>query len=194
MVVLDDGFSYEYVPETVRERMAGKSYPEKCPVSYDTLRYVQVLHIGFDDEIHKGELIVNEKIADDILEIFKALYDARYPVEKIQLIDEYDASDEASMTDNNTSCFCYRTISGSKKLSYHARGLAIDVNPLYNPYVSAKKLEPAAGEPYAYDRDNGHPYFINKDDLCYRLFTEHGFFWGGNWNSVKDYQHFEMQD
>ena len=98
------------------------------------------------------------------------------------------------MTDNNTSCFCYRTISGTSKLSYHARGLAVDVNTLYNPYVSSKKIEPAAGEEYAYDRDSGNPYYIDENDLCYKLFTEHGFFWGGHWNSVKDYQHFEMQD
>ncbi|MEA5004119.1 MAG: M15 family metallopeptidase [Christensenella sp.] len=194
MVALAEGFTYESVPQDVRERMMGKSYPEGCPVPFDDLRYVRIKHIGFDGLMHEGELIVNAKIADDILEIFKELYEAAYPIEKIRLIDEYDAVDEASMTDNNTSSFCYRTISGSSKLSYHARGLAVDVNTLYNPYVSSKKIEPAAGKAYAYDRDDGNPYYINEDDLCYKLFTEHGFFWGGHWNTVKDYQHFEMQD
>lgn len=176
------------------QRMMGKSYPEDCPVPLDDLRYVKVLHIGFDGKSHEGEMIVNKKIADDVLDIFNKLYEAEYPIEKIRLIDEYGASDEASMTDNNTSCFCYRTISGTNKLSYHARGLAIDVNTLYNPYVSSRKIEPAVGEKYAYDRDSGNPRYIDEDDLCYQLFTEHGFFWGGHWNSVKDYQHFEMQD
>ena len=194
LVELSEGFSYREIPEEVFRRMLGKSYPEECPVPLDDLRYVKVLHVGFDGESHEGEMIVNKRIADDVVEIFKELYEAEYPIERIRLIDEYDASDEASMTDNNTSCFCYRTISGSNQLSYHARGLAVDVNTLYNPYVSKKKIEPAAGKKYAYDRDSGNPYYIDEDDLCYKLFTEHGFFWGGHWNSVKDYQHFEMQD
>lgn len=193
MVMLAEGFTHQPVPEDVQARMRGKSYPEDCPVPMEDLRYVRVLHVGFDGEDHEGELVVNARIADDILEIFKGLHDAAYPIEKMVLIDEYGAVDEASMTDNNTSSFCYRTISGSSKLSYHARGLAVDINPLYNPYVSPAKLEPAAGAPYV-DRSQDNPYFIDREDLCYKLFTEHGFFWGGNWNSVKDYQHFEMQD
>jgi len=193
MVMLAEGFTYQPIPMEVQERMKGKSYPEGCPVPMEDLRYARVLHVGFDGETHEGELVVNAKIADAVLEIFKSLYDAGYPIEKMVLIDEYGAIDEASMTDNNSSSFCYRTISGSDKLSYHARGLAVDINPLYNPYVSSQKLEPAAGAPYV-DRAQDNPYFIDEEDLCYQLFTEHGFFWGGHWNSVKDYQHFEMQD
>lgn len=192
-IIIRDGFSAERVPESVRQRMYGKSYPEACPVSFEDLRYLKLKYIGFDGKEHDGEMIVNAKIAESILEIFAELYDASYPIEKIRLIDEYDAVDEASMTDNNTSSFCYRTISGSTKLSYHARGLAVDINPLYNPYVSSRKLEPAAGAPYV-DRSLDIPYYIDHNDLCYQLFTQHGFFWGGNWSSVKDYQHFEMQD
>ncbi len=194
-LILSEGFTSIPVPKTIREKMVGKSYPENCPVPFEDLRYLQMLHIGFDGQTHKGEMIVNKKIAKAVLEIFSQLFEAKYPIEKIRLIDEYDAIDEASMTDNNTSSFCYRTISGSSKLSYHARGLAVDVNTLYNPYVSKTKLEPAAAKEHAYNRDKANnPYYINEDDLCYKLFTEHGFFWGGNWNAVKDYQHFEMQD
>ena len=99
------------------------------------------------------------------------------------------------MSDNNTSCFCYRVVSGTQKLSYHARGLAIDINPLYNPYIRHAKdgsriVEPANGKPYA-DRSKQFRYKINKGDLCYRLFIKHGFIWGGSWRTVKDYQHFE---
>lgn len=194
MSVLAEGFTSQIVPQEVRARMMGKSYPEDCPVSFDDLRYLRLLHTGFDGETHEGEMVVNVKIADDVLEIFKELYDAKYPIEKIRLIDDYDAVDEAAMTDNNTSGFCYRTISGKKKLSYHARGLAVDVNTLYNPFISAERIEPMAGEQYARDRNTGNPYFIDEDDLCYQLFTEHGFFWGGHFEGRKDYQHFQMED
>ncbi len=161
----------------------------------EDLRYLQVLHIGFDGEAHVGELIVNEAIADDILEIMQQLYENQYPIERMVLVDEYGGDDELSMQANNTSCFNYRTVEGSDNLSKHSYGLAIDINPFYNPCVrtyadgSSKSFPEGSGE-YA-DRSKDFPYKIDKDDLCYRLFTEHGFRWGGTWNSLKDYQHFD---
>jgi hypothetical protein len=99
------------------------------------------------------------------------------------------------MEDNNTSCFNYRVVEGSTSLSKHAYGLAIDINPLYNPYITYENdgslsVSPASAKAYA-DRSISFPYKIDENDLCYKLFTEHGFTWGGNWNSVKDYQHFQ---
>jgi len=124
----------------------------------------------------------------------KELYENQYPIEKMVLIDEYEADDEKSMEDNNTSAFNYRSINGSTKLSKHSLGLAIDINPRYNPCVRTidgeLSVEPANGNAYT-DRTQEFPYKINENDLCYRLFTEHGFTWGGSWNSLKDYQHFE---
>ena len=116
----------------------------------------------------------------------------------MRLPDVYDADDERQMRANNTSCFCYRNVSGSKNLSKHARGLAIDINPLQNPCVKLRRngtiqIQPAAGRKYAL-RKLKFPYKIEKGDLCYRLFIEHGFSWGGNWRSTKDYQHFEKKD
>ena len=99
-----------------------------------------------------------------------------------------------SMSDNNSSCFCFRNVDGTKSLSKHARGLAVDINTRYNPYVRRRNgrlhVSPDNGRPYA-DRSKTFIYKIEKDDLLYRLFTEHGFRWGGNWNTMKDYQHFE---
>ena len=99
------------------------------------------------------------------------------------------------MKDNNTSAFCYRKIAGSEKLSMHAQGLAIDINPLYNPCVSYKdgkvsKVEPKEGEQYI-ERDPSDPRRIKRDDPCYRIFIDYGFTWGGDWKTKKDYQHFE---
>lgn len=144
-----------------------------------------------------GELVVSRLIADDVLDIFKQLYEASYEIEKIRLIDEYDADDEKSMSDNNSSAFNFRYISYSTKLSKHALGLAVDINTLYNPYVKnvdgRRNVEPANAEKYT-DRSIEFPHKIDHDDLCYKVFAEHGFEWGGDWEHAKDYQHFEMPD
>lgn len=186
-------FSYEEVPDEVFERMKGKSYGEDCNVPLSELRYVRVLHYGFDGQVHVGELVVNQAIAQDITDIFKELFDAKYPIEKMVLIDEYDGDDDASMADNNTSSFNFRLVEGTSTLSKHAFGLAIDINPLYNPYIPERAgvtevLPVNAGE-YT-DRTTGCEYYILHGDICYQAFISRGFTWGGDWNVSKDYQHF----
>ncbi len=188
-------FYSEELSGEVQQQILGISYQENDNISLSELRYLRVLHIGFDGKTYIGELIVNQSIAEDILEIMSQLYAQSYPIEKMVLIDAYGADDERSMSDNNTSAFNYREIAGSSKLSKHALGLAIDINPKYNPYVKDSgtgelHVSPANGADYA-DRDWDFPYKITEGDLCLQLFQEHGFAWGGNWNSVKDYQHFE---
>ena len=189
--LLPYGFTSSLITPEIESRIHGLSYPENCPVPLSSLRYLTVLHIGFDGQIYAGELIVHERIAPSVLEIFYQLYLAGYPIEKIRLIDDYNANDEASMTDNNTSAFCYRTITGTDTLSLHSYGLAVDINPLYNPYVNGDRIAPASS---AYDRETGivsSPHFMTEGDYCVRLFQMYGFTWGGEWNGVKDYQHFE---
>ena len=111
------------------------------------------------------------------------------------LVDEYDADDNASMADNNSSSFNYRVVEGTTHLSKHSQGLAIDINPRYNPYIHTLNgqtvCSPENGSDYA-DRSKDFPYKIDTEDYAYKLFLEYGFSWGGNWNSSKDYQHFEM--
>ena len=188
-------FSVAPLSDSLFARMQGRSYPEGCTVPRSDLRHVRMLHVDAQGKVHKGELVCNKAIAQDLLEIFRQLYQARYPIEKIRLIDDYDADDEQSMRDNNTSSFCYRTVSGTKKLSKHALGLAVDINTRYNPWVrkgadGRQQVSPDNGRPYA-NRQKSYPYKIVKGDLLYRLFIQHGFRWGGNWRSMKDYQHFE---
>ena len=158
---------------------------------------MNVLYYDFNGEVQTGELICNQKIAQDLIEIFYELYQNEYQIEKIRLIDEYGGDDTASMLDNNTSCFNYRAVDGTSSLSKHAIGCAIDINPFYNPYVVFNKngsgetyISPEGSEIYA-DRSQNFPYKIDENDLCYKLFKEHGFVWGGDWNSCKDYQHFQ---
>ena len=186
-------FYYEKIKDDVKSRIEGISYGKDCTVPYEELRYIRVLHYGFDNEIHIGELIVNKAIAADIVDIFKELYTVKYPIEQMLLVDEFDADDNASMAANNTSSFNYRVVAGSTSLSKHALGLAIDINPLYNPYVQSTKkgtsVLPKEGIEYV-DRTLDCPYYIKKKDVCYQAFIKHDFTWGGTWRN-KDYQHFQ---
>ena len=192
-VTPDTAFYYEKIKDDIKSRIDGKSYAKDCTVPYEELRYVRVLHYGFDNEIHIGELIVNKAIAADIIDIFKELYIEKYPIEQMLLVDEFDADDDASMAANNASSFNYRVVAGSTSLSKHALGLAIDINPLYNPYVQSTKkginVLPEEGIEYV-DRTLDCPYYIKKKDVCYQAFVKHGFTWGGTWRN-KDYQHFQ---
>lgn len=175
-------------------RIRGRSYKEGCPVPLGELRYLRVLHHDFEGHVRRGEMICHREVADDLLAIFRALYDARYPIARMVLIDEYDADDTRSMEANNSSAFNYRRIAGSRTLSRHALGRAVDINPLFNPCVRVRDgrtlVEPEAARPYA-DRTRDFPGRLHEEDLCVRLFKARGFRWGGDWRSLKDYQHFE---
>lgn len=208
-VTYSEGFYYEPVSDDLRRYISGISLPEsREPVSdgaggdpapyqitADELRYVHIWHFDFNGSPVEGELICNEYIAQDLVEIFCALYRNEYQLESVRLIEEYDGDDIASMEANNSSCLNYREKTNGSGLSMHAYGLAVDINPYYNPYISyledgSENVLPAAAAAYA-DRSQRFPYKIDEEDLCCKLFLQHGFIWGGNWNSVKDYQHFQ---
>ena len=187
-------FTSEEISDEVFARMQGNSFCDGCTTAREDLRYLKLSYKDIDGNTHEGEMVCNKKIADIVTDIFRQLYEADYPIEKMVLIDEYAGDDNASMSDNNTSCFNYRVVEGTTNLSKHAMGLAIDLNPRYNPYVhkvnGAEAISPENGTQYA-DRSADFPYKIDKEDLAYRLFTQAGFTWGGSWKSVKDYQHFQ---
>lgn len=189
-----DGFFYQPITDDIKERIYGLSYKTDCTIPYEDLRYISVRYYDFDNQVQTGEIICNKAIAQDLVEIFYELYCNEYQIDKIRLVDEYQADDDLSCADNNTSCFNFRTVDGTSTLSKHAQGLAIDINPYQNPYVTypngKERISPAGSEPYA-DRSSGLPHIITENDLCYQLFTAHGFTWGGHWKTLKDYQHFQ---
>lgn len=191
-------FTSQTIPDSVWTTMQGRTWHDNPYIIRSDLRYLRISHYDLEGRIHVGELICNKLIAQKLLAIFRELYRAHYPIQQMRLPDNYEADDERQMRANNTSCFCYRNVSGSKNLSKHARGLAIDINPLYNPYIRYSKkdgsqiVEPATGKPYI-DRKADFPYKITTNDLCYKLFIKHGFSWGGAWRTMKDYQHFEFR-
>ena len=190
----DNCFAVIEIDDTIFSRMKGKSYKAECTIPLSELRYIKALHITLDGYIKLGEMVVNRAIAGDVLAILRALYKDGYPIEKMVLVDEYNADDEASMRDNNSSAFNYRHTPNSTRLSAHSRGMAVDINPLYNPYVKVYSdrtyVAPATATEYV-NRYGAFPYKIERDDICCRLFLQYGFEWGGDYKSIKDYQHFE---
>lgn len=185
-------FVSQSIPNAVKTRMQGKSMPDNAPIGYDELRYLTLYHFDYEGKIKQGEMVCNQAIAHDLLSIFKTLFAEAYPIYSIRLVDDFDADDEASMQVNNTSCFNYRTVVGSKRISKHAMGLAVDVNPLQNPCIKHGRVHPETAKDYV-DRTQDFPHKIDKDDFCKKVFTSHGFSWGGNWGGSKDYQHFEKR-
>ena len=191
----DEAFYMTEITDALFARMEGKTFKADCTLPREDLRYLHVLHVDGAGEVHEGEMVVNYHIAEDVLEILRKLYEAGYPIERMRLMDEYDADDETAMRDNNSSCFNFRFISHTTRVSKHGLGLAVDINTLYNPYTKmadgVRIVEPATGEAYL-DREADFPYKITEGDLCWQLFAEHGFIWGGRWYHY-DTMHFEYR-
>ena len=207
--LIDDSNLWQYFTSSeiteggsVYNRIYGQSYVENDYIALSDLRYLKMLHVNFDGEYQVGEMIVNKAVASDVMEIFETLCSEGYQIEKMYLIDNYwtgDAtgSDWNSIDHNNTSCFCYRPATGSSKLSKHSYGLAIDINPQYNPYVSIQddgsyKFSHDNAADYVYNRSSDMPHVITTSDRAYELFTAYGWTWGGSWSNPKDYQHFQI--
>ena len=196
--VYKKGFSYQKLPAHIKKKIKGVSYRKNPNIKYKDLRYVQVRYYDFAGEVQHGELIVNKKIARKTAQIFYELYKIKYPIERMELVDEYGADDEKSMRANNTSAFNYRTVAGTSRLSKHALGLAIDINPRINPYINSKGiLTPANAKVYKC-RDKQKckgkyaSYMIQPNSKITKIFKKYGFSWGGDWKNSKDYQHFQM--
>lgn len=166
------------------------SWRPGCPVGPESLRLLALPFWGFDGESHTGEMVVHRDVAAQVESVFRALYDARFPIERMELVDVYDGSDDASMMANNTSGFNCREITGGGRWSQHSYGRAIDVNPVQNPYVyrDGSVLDPAAAR--FTDRSLQEPGMIRAGDVVVHAFAGIGWGWGGNFTSTKDYQHF----
>ena len=183
-------FQWGEVPGEIEERMLGASLPEEEREVLASLAYVQVTYWDYEGRTQSGELVVHKDLAQEVADIFEELYEEGFPIASVRLIDEYGGQDELSMEANNTSAFCYRKIAGSSRLSNHALGRAIDINPLQNPHVKEGEVSPPGGTAYA-DRAREEQGMIHEGDACYQAFTRRGWVWGGDWKNSRDYQHFE---
>jgi hypothetical protein len=175
--------------KTVTAQDLYASWRPGCPVPVEQLRAIDVRHFGNDGAVHTGRLIVAANLANGMVEVFRALYNARFPIERMEPIDRYGGDDMRSIKANNTSAFNCRAVTGGTGWSEHAYGRAIDVNPFVNPYVKGSTVLPPEAAPYT-DRRRNDPGMIHSDDAVVRAFAARGWSWGGYWSSLKDYQHF----
>ncbi|WP_027415332.1 M15 family metallopeptidase [Aneurinibacillus terranovensis] len=183
---------YGPIPAKIQNKIWGVSYTKDSPVKMNQLSYVRVRYIGFDNKEHRGELIVNKKLAKEVFDIFEELYQKKYPIEKAGLVDDYHGSDELSMGNNNSSAFNTRMIAGTRTLSRHSYGAAVDINPVQNPQITGTTIDPPLASSYA-NRRVIRKGMITKGDVCYNAFKKRGWIWGGEWKSTRDYMHFEKK-
>lgn len=175
--------------EGVTAEQLPASWRPGCPHPVDELRLVRASHWGFDGAVHEGTIVVDAAVADAVVRVLEALFDARYPIERMEPVDRYGGSDDASMAANNTSGFNCRPATGGTSWSEHAYGRAIDLNPLQNPYVRGDQVLPPQSARYV-DRSSTDVGVIRDGDPAVVAFAREGWSWGGRWTTVKDYQHF----
>lgn len=171
------------------DRMA-TSWRAGCPVPLTDLRYVTVRHVDFSGAAQDGELVVRADVAEAVTRIFGTLYDARYPIRSLRLVDDFGGSDDDSMAADNSSAFNCRPVTGGGGWSEHSYGTAIDLNPVENPYLVGGTVLPPAGSEYV-DRPD-RPGVIHPDDEVVTAFAAEGWSWGGTWTDPIDYQHFSL--
>jgi hypothetical protein len=185
-------FAFHAAPLTQvqRHRVYGSSWRPGCPVSLEQLRSVRLRYVGFDGRAHRGELVVNADAVGATRTAFSFLYAKRFPIRRMRLVDDYGASDYASIEADNTSSFNCRRATGATRWSQHAYGRAIDVNPIENPYVYADGTTThARSRPYL-NRSKHRRGMAYAGGTLVRAFTQAGWGWGGTWPRPTDYQHF----
>jgi len=170
---------------TLGEALKGKEIPK---ANAKNLRIINVEYYSFDNRLHRGQVVINKDLAEDIKEIFQILKEKKFPVKKVVPINKYNWSDEASMKDNNSSAFNYRAINGTRTFSTHSLGRAIDINPLLNPQIKNGKTFPEGSVYNQYARGTiiAHSWLTHE-------FYKRGWRWGGDWRFTQDYQHFEKR-
>jgi hypothetical protein len=176
--------------DEIRADMVGSSWHADfgCP-SLDDLALVRLVHWGFDGEPHRGELVVAASASAAVADAFGVLFDAGFPIERVERVDAYGGDDDASMAANNTSAFNCRRVTGGTTLSQHSYGTAIDLNPVQNPYIRGELVLPEAGAAYV-DRGTPQPGMAVRPGAAVDAFAAIGWKWGGDWDDPIDYQHF----
>jgi poly-gamma-glutamate synthesis protein (capsule biosynthesis protein) len=177
------------IPPAVRARMEGRSWrgdDPRCP-RWDDLAYVLLDHVTFDG-VDRGELVVAAAIAPRAVELFRRLWQLGFPIRQIHLVDDFDASDDRSMSADNSSAFNFRLIAGTDLLSQHALGRAIDINPVENPWRKPERIVPDEGRAFA-DRSDVRPGMIVRPGPVVALLDELGWEWGGDWRHAFDDHH-----
>jgi len=184
--IIDSDMSYE---------QAFEGLSADCPPDIkDRQILINVKYYSFDNKIHQGQLVIDRDLADDIEFAFNEAFKEKFPINCVIPMSHVSFrrngiwDDDLSMEANNTSCFNYRTMTGSQILSLHAAGRAIDINPLLNPYISGNTVLPANS---SYNPDTEGT--LTEENIIVRTLLSKGWKWGGNWIFPKDYQHLEKE-
>jgi hypothetical protein len=178
---------FEVVVEEVSATGLDTTWREGCPVGPSDLRMLTLSHHGYDGQVHMGQLVIHADWVTDVSEVFRSLFEAGFPIERIEPMSVYAADDDAAMAANNSSAFNCRFVRGTNRWSEHSYGRAIDLNPLTNPWVRASEVVPSNG---VTDRDPSTPGLIVGGDVVVDSFAAIGWEWGGYWSNSKDYMHF----
>lgn len=185
------------IDENYAQKMKGVSFHKNCPVSLSDLRIVNIKHLGFDNNIYFGDMIVHKDVADEVSLIFQELFEISYPIKQISPIEKYNGDDFESIEANNTSAFNCRLAEGSNKYSKHSYGKALDINPIENPYIYANGTSShIASKEFIKRVAKSENSAQNKAMLlpssqAVQIFKKYGWKWGGDWKNTKDYQHFQ---
>lgn len=166
------------------------SWRQGCPVPVESLRLLTVSYWDFSGDRRTGELVIHKDHAEQVLSVMRRLYELKFPIERMELVDNYQGDDDLSVAANNTSAFNCRSVTGRPGVwSQHSYGWAIDINPVQNPYISSGVVSPPSAAKYE-NRSQKLPGMIHADDAVVRAFASIGWSWGGAWTNPKDYQHF----
>jgi hypothetical protein len=185
------------IDQELEKRIVGNSWEAACPVPLSELRYLTINYWGYDDKAHIGEMIVHEQVAQEVLDIFQELFENKFPIQSMRLIDDYfkpnqtkNDVDELSMLDNNSSAFFFRYIGKTTIVSEHGMGTAIDINPLVNPFVRGDYVCPVSSKEFCDRTRKDVKGLLTDDCICVKAFEKRGWIWAGKWKKVQDYQHF----
>ncbi len=186
------GEDFEWtISEIPDDVLARSSWTPDCPVAVEDLAYLTLTHWGFDQRFHTGEMIVRADVAEQIVEIFRRLQEARFPIEQMRVIAKEELDAHPTGDWNDTTAFVCRPAVGSTSWSQHAMGTGIDINPFHNPYLKGDLVLPELASAYT-DRDDVRDGMIVDGDVVTEAFAEIGWGWGGHWSSLKDWMHFSL--
>jgi hypothetical protein len=189
------------IPRSLAREMRGTTWKPGCPVPLSDLTLLRFNYVGFDGKIKRGPMVVNESVAEDVLWVFEQLFDARFPIKRVGLAREFKASrleEDPHTRRSVTASFNCRVVvtpaGPGTTFSQHSYGLAVDVNPLQNPYVREDGwVRNRFARPYV-DRSGDELGMIHDRDVVVRSFAAIGWEWGGRWSSGKDYMHFALSN
>ena len=182
-------FTARKLTPALERRITGVSWHRGCPVGLGRLRYLRIAYRGFDGRVHSGEMIANRSAVGPLKQVFAGLYGDHFPLRRMRLVDDYGGSDYRSIEADNTSAFNCRRATGQTRWSQHAYGLAVDVNPIENPYVANGRTTHPASRPYL-RRSRHRRGMAFAGGVLVRAFDRAGWGWGGRWSDPTDYQHF----